>query len=102
MQHYQSSQLLPTALEIKLLFHNMISSEIHTEQQALEADIAAVKEWWAQPRWRHTKRTYTAEEICMKRGNLKIDYPSSIMARKFWEIVENRWKVCVLESKLFM
>jgi len=102
MQHNNCSRLLPTALGIKLLFHMMISSAIHAEQQALEVDIAAVKKWWVQPRWRHTKRLSTAEEVCVTRGNINIEHPSNIMARKFWNIGENRWKVCILEANLIV
>jgi len=45
MQHDNCSRLLPTALETKLLFHNTIPSAIYAEQEALEADVAAVKTW---------------------------------------------------------
>ncbi|KAL5340481.1 isocitrate lyase [Aspergillus crustosus] len=55
-------------------------------------DVQAVKNWWKDSRWRHTKRPFTAEQIVAKRGNLKIDYPSNVQAKKLWGIVERNFK----------
>lgn len=63
------------------------------EDQAYLDDIKAIKKWWADSRWRYTRRPYTAEEVVAKRGNLKIEYPSNVMAKKLWKIVEERFKV---------
>jgi isocitrate lyase len=64
---------------------------LEAEQQAYEAEVAAVKAWWGQDRWRYTKRPYTAETIVSKRGNLTIDYPSNAQAKKAWNILEERF-----------
>ncbi|KAL4881711.1 isocitrate lyase [Aspergillus karnatakaensis] len=55
-------------------------------------EVQAVKNWWKDSRWRHTKRPFTAEQIVAKRGNLKIDYPSNVQAKKLWGIVERNFK----------
>ncbi|KKY17536.1 putative isocitrate lyase [Phaeomoniella chlamydospora] len=65
---------------------------IDQEEQAYLDDVAAVKKWWTDSRWRFTKRTYTAEQIVQKRGNLRIEYPSNVQAKKLWDIVEQRFR----------
>ncbi|PMD57190.1 isocitrate lyase-like protein [Hyaloscypha bicolor E] len=61
------------------------------EQQYLD-EVAAVKKWWTDSRWRYTKRAFTAEQIVAKRGNLKIEYPSNVQSKKLWNILEGRFK----------
>lgn len=61
------------------------------EEQAYQQEIAAVKQWWQDSRWRFTKRPYTAEAIVQKRGTLKIQYPSAVQAKKLWNLVEERF-----------
>ncbi|KAL2866614.1 isocitrate lyase 1 [Aspergillus lucknowensis] len=65
---------------------------IEDEDQKYLDDVQAVKNWWKDSRWRHTKRPFTAEQIVAKRGNLKIEYPSNVQAKKLWEIVERNFK----------
>jgi len=62
-----------------------------SEEAQFRAEVEAVKQWWSQPRWRHTKRPFTAEDIVSKRGNLKISYPSNDQSKKLWGILEKRW-----------
>lgn len=68
-------------------------SSIDHEDQLYQAEVNAVKKWWTDPRWRYTKRPFTAEQIVAKRGNLKIEYPSNTMSKKMWAIMEARFKV---------
>ena len=63
------------------------------EEQAYLQDVAAVKQWWQDSRWRHTKRPFTAEQIVQKRGTLKLQYPGNAQSKKLWNIVEGRFKV---------
>ena len=70
-----------------------IQPTLEQEDQRYIDDVNAVKKWWSDSRWRHTKRPFTAEEIVAKRGNLKIDYPSNAMSKKAWALLEQRWKV---------
>lgn len=67
--------------------------DMYLEDAAFAADVKATRDWWSSPRWASTKRPYTPEEICSKRGNLKIEYPSNAMSKKLWEILEERWTV---------
>ena len=72
----------------------MVYDNVQLEKAALDAEVKTMEEWWRCPRWAHTKRVYTAEEICTKKGNLKIHYPSNDLSKKLWGILEDRWKVC--------
>ncbi|KAG0651999.1 Isocitrate lyase [Hyphodiscus hymeniophilus] len=67
------------------------SVDPNTEEQLYLAEVAAVKKWWSDSRWRYTKRTFTAEQIVAKRGNLKIEYPSNTQSKKLWKILEGRF-----------
>ena len=68
-------------------------THIDEEEQQYLQDVEAVKQWWTDSRWRFTKRPFTAEQIVQKRGNLKIDYPSNVMAKKLWKLMEDRFAV---------
>ncbi|KAL1955802.1 hypothetical protein VTO42DRAFT_8041 [Malbranchea cinnamomea] len=60
------------------------------EDALFEEQVKAVKEWWASPRFEGIKRPYTAEDIVSKRGSLQQTYPSSIMARKLFNLLNER------------
>ncbi len=66
------------------------------EDQAFASEVEAVKQWWSDSRWRQTKRPFTAEQIVAKRGTLKIEYASNAMSKKLWNILEDRFRVCLL------
>jgi isocitrate lyase len=72
---------------------NNVAVDPNKEEQIYLEEVAAVKKWWNDSRWRHTKRPFTAEQIVAKRGNLKIEYPSNVQAKKLWGILEGRYKV---------
>ncbi|KAK4929588.1 isocitrate lyase 1 [Elasticomyces elasticus] len=63
----------------------------HAEEQRYQDEIAELKQWWSEPRWRYTRRAYTAEQIASKRGNLKIEWASNALAKKLWKTVEQRF-----------
>ena len=70
------------------------------EEDALFArEVEQVKAWWSGPRWRHTRRPFTAEQIVSKRGHLQVDYPSNAQAKKLWGILENRFNVSERETE---
>lgn len=75
-------------------------SPLDYEEQVFQADVKAVKQWWTDARWRHTKRPFTAEQIVAKRGNLTIEYPSNAQSKKLWAIVESRFKVLMPRPNL--
>ncbi|KAG7193084.1 isocitrate lyase 1 [Scheffersomyces spartinae] len=61
---------------------------VDAEEKFFQDQVKEINEWWSQPRWRKTKRIYTAEEIAKKRGTLKIDYPSNNQAKKLYKLLE--------------
>jgi hypothetical protein len=63
------------------------------EEQAFQAEVKQLQAWWSEPRWRYTRRAYTAEQIASKRGNLTVQYPSNAMSKKLWKTVEQRFAV---------
>ncbi|CEJ93084.1 Putative Isocitrate lyase [[Torrubiella] hemipterigena] len=76
-----------------MAFNNMINVAVNpdTEDELFAKEVAEVKAWWSDSRWRHTKRPFTAEQIVSKRGNLKIQYPGNAQSKKLWQIIENRF-----------
>ena len=77
----------------------MFASE-DEEDNVYQEDVNVVKSWWTGSRWRYIRRPYTAEEIVAKRGNLKIEYPSNVQAKKLWRILEERFAVFCPEKRL--
>lgn len=69
------------------------AADLAKEDQLYASEVADVKRWWSDSRWKHTKRAFTAEQIVAKRGTLKIEYPSNVQAKKLWNILEGRFKV---------
>ena len=70
---------------------------LSTSEKAGEAEdaffaeqVRAVEEWWAGPRFESIKRPYSAEAVVSKRGSLQQSYPSSIMARKLFNLLNER------------
>lgn len=63
------------------------------EDELFQKEVEAVKAWWSDSRWRHTKRPFTAEQIVSKRGYLPVDYASNAQAKKLWKILEHRFEV---------
>ena len=68
-------------------------THIDEEEQQYLQDVEAVNKWLTDSRWRYTKRPYTAEQIVQKRGNIKIEYPSNVMSKKLWQMMEDRFAV---------
>ena len=61
------------------------------EDAIFEAQVQQVREWWASDRYRGIRRPYSAEEVVSKRGTLQQVYPSSLMARKLFNLLEERF-----------
>ncbi|EMG46955.1 ICL1 Isocitrate lyase [Candida maltosa Xu316] len=62
--------------------------DINQEEADFQKEVAEIKKWWSEPRWRKTKRIYSAEDIAKKRGTLKIAYPSSQQSDKLFSLLE--------------
>ena len=60
------------------------------EDALFEEQVRQVKDWWASPRYKGIKRPYSAEDVVSKRGALQQTYPSSLMARKLFNLFEER------------
>jgi isocitrate lyase len=75
--------------------NNMLNPAVdpNLEDELFAKEVEEVKRWWSDPRWRYTKRPFTAEQIVNKRGNLKIEYASNTQSKKLWRILEHRFKV---------
>jgi hypothetical protein len=78
---------------VKEILPTMSSSGLDAEEQQFQDEVAAIKQWWSEPRWRFTKRPFTAEQIANKRGNLTIQHPGNVLSKKLWDIVEKRYAV---------
>lgn len=74
-----SFQLLPEA-----------SKAGQAEDALFEEQVQQVREWWVSSRYKGIKRPYSAEDVVSKRGALQQTYPSSLMARKLFNLFEER------------
>ncbi|KAK3501095.1 isocitrate lyase [Neurospora crassa] len=61
------------------------------EDALLQQQIKEVEAWWASPRFKGIKRDWTAADVVSKRGSLQQTYTSSVMARKLWNLVQERY-----------
>lgn len=52
--------------------------------------IKDVEAWWNSPRYEGIKRPYSAADVVSKRGSLQQTYPSSLMARKLFNLLNER------------
>lgn len=60
------------------------------EDALFEEQVKQVEEWFASPRYKGIKRPYSAADVVSKRGSLPQTYPSSLMARKLFNLFEER------------
>jgi isocitrate lyase len=60
------------------------------EDALFDQQVADVKNWWNSTRYEGIKRPYSAEDVVSKRGTLQQTYPSSIMARKLFNLLKER------------
>ena len=63
-----------------------------SEDALFDAQVQQVKDWWETARYEGIKRPYSAEDVVSKRGTLQQTYPSSLMARKLFDLFERRAK----------
>ena len=60
------------------------------EDLLFQKQVEDVKQWWASDRYKGIKRPYSAEDVVSKRGTLQQTYPSSLMARKLFNLLNER------------
>ncbi|PNS14002.1 2-methylisocitrate lyase, mitochondrial [Sphaceloma murrayae] len=61
-----------------------------SEDALFDDQVKQVEEWWSSPRYEGIRRPYSAESVVSKRGTLQQVYPSSLMARKLFNLLEER------------
>jgi len=61
-----------------------------SEDAIFNEQVKQVEEWWSSPRYKGIKRPYSAEDVVSKRGTLQQVYPSSLMARKLFNLFEEK------------
>lgn len=57
-----------------------------------ENQIQQIKQWWSSERFKGIKRTYTPEFVASHRGSFNIEYPSSIQAKKLFNLLNDRFQ----------
>lgn len=60
------------------------------EDALYEQQLKDVEAWWASPRFQGIKRRYSAADVVSKRGSQLQSYPSSVMARKLFNLIKER------------
>ena len=60
------------------------------EDELYNQQVRDVQAWWRSPRYEGIKRPYSAEDVVSKRGSLQQTYPSSLMARKLFNLLNER------------
>lgn len=64
-------------------------SHIASVDADVQAEAAALHQWWASPRFQYTKRPYGPEEVVRLRGSLTHDFASNQLAKKlYWMLRE--------------
>ena len=71
----------------------MAAHSLEEEEKRFQQEVAEVKAWWQDSRWRFTKRPFTAEQIVSKRGTITPSYANNEMSKKLWNTVEQRFAV---------
>ena len=61
-----------------------------SEDALFDKQVADVKAWWSSDRYEGIRRPYSAEDVVSKRGTLQQSYPSSVMARKLFNLLAER------------
>ncbi|PQE05693.1 isocitrate lyase protein [Rutstroemia sp. NJR-2017a BVV2] len=60
------------------------------EDALYEQQVKEVQTWWNSPRYEGIKRPYSAADVVSKRGSQQQSYPSSVMARKLFNLIKER------------
>ena len=63
------------------------------EDVLFDTQVQNVKQWWASSRYEGIRRPYTPQDVVSKRGSLQQMYPSSLMARKLFNLLKERAEV---------
>ena len=66
------------------------SDKLSAEDSLFDTQVDEVKRWWASDRFKGIVRPYSAEDVVDKRGSIQQSYPSSLMARKLFNLFKER------------
>lgn len=92
----QSSSIhLPLSTELPSDSFQLLTSSqkaVPAEEQLYEQQVQNVQRWWKSKRYNDIKRPYSAEDVVSKRGSLQQTYPSSLMARKLFNLLQEKAK----------
>lgn len=83
----------PVSSQLPTDSFQLLSTEDKTgnaEDVLFNQQVEDVKKWWSSPRYEGIKRPYTPEDVVSKRGTLQQTYPSSLMARKLFNLLNER------------
>ena len=83
----------PVSTQLPTDSFQLLSTEDKTgdaEDVLFKQQVEDVKKWWSSPRYEGIKRPYTPEDVVSKRGTLQQTYPSSLMARKLFNLLNER------------
>ena len=83
----------PPSLALPSDFFQLLpeTTKAGTAEDALyEQQLKDVEAWWATPRYHGIKRPYSADAVVTKRGSQMQSYPSSVMARKLFNLIKDR------------
>ncbi|KAK8844566.1 isocitrate lyase [Kwoniella newhampshirensis] len=61
-----------------------------SEEAAFQDEIKSVEGFQKSPRFSRTIRPFSATDVVSKRGTLQISYPSDVLAKKMWKILESK------------
>ncbi|BGP54955.1 mitochondrial 2-methylisocitrate lyase [Rhodotorula sphaerocarpa] len=89
MAAFSSSALQRSATPKQALFR-LDPPSAEEEQADFQAQVDSISEWFASPRYKNTKRPYSAELVATKRGTQPISelHPSNLSAKKLWALLE--------------
>ncbi|KAG6142658.1 hypothetical protein E4U12_002953 [Claviceps purpurea] len=82
------SHAIPAADSFQLLPESQKAGD--AEDALYESQLSEVEAWWSTPRYAGIKRPYSAADVVSKRGTQKISYPSSVMASKLFNLIQER------------
>lgn len=85
-----SAQFPPTKPVAGVRFPSTDDATDSSEDIKFKEQVVQVNEWWTSPRFDGIRRTYSAEVVVSKRGTLQQSYPSSLMAKKLFSLLEGK------------
>lgn len=60
------------------------------ERDLYVQQVQDIKKWWTTPRFSGIRRPYSAEDVASKRGTIEQSYPSSLMAKKLFNLLKKK------------